>query len=65
MTDQEKPKLQLSGNDGNAFMILGNARKAAYSFGWDANKIKAFMDGAQSGDYNHLLQTCMKHFDVK
>lgn len=59
-----KPKLELVGHDGNAFVILGRAIKALRREGME-DKIKEFEKEATSGDYNHLLQTCMKYFDVE
>ena len=56
-------KLTLVGEDGNAFMILGRARAALRRARrmdlWDA-----FNKEATSGDYNNLLATCMRYFDV-
>lgn len=56
-------KLTLVGEDGNAFMILGRARAALRRARrmdlWDA-----FNKEATSGDYNKLLATCMRYFDV-
>lgn len=54
-----KPKLQLSGMDGNAFGILGRWRDAARKAGWSAEEIEAVMTEAMSGDYDHLLATIM------
>lgn len=61
----EKPVLKIIGSDGNAFAILGAARKAAMRAGWDAAQIEAFMTEAKSGDYDYLLQTCMEYFEVR
>lgn len=58
----EKPVLVLTGVDGNAFSILGQARKVARANNMDW---KPIMDEVLSGDYDHLLQTMMKWFDVK
>ena len=60
----EKPKLKIIGEDGNAFFILGHAQRAAKKAHWSEEKIKEFMDEARSGDYDHLLQTCVEYFDV-
>ncbi len=60
-----KPILKLVGRDGNAFVILGNAVKVAKRSGWDKVQIDTFLAEAESGDYDHLLQTCMKYFDVE
>ena len=60
----KKPVVKLSGQDGNAFYILGACQRAAKKAGWDAEKIKSVMDEMRGGDYNNLLATAMKHFDV-
>lgn len=59
-----KPTLELIGEDGNAFFILGKASKVAKKAGWDEEKLDEFKKEAMSGDYDHLLQTCMEYFDV-
>jgi hypothetical protein len=57
--------VQLSGEDGNPFFILGKMKRALTR---DADAGEAawlkFRDEATSGDYDHLLQTCMKWVDV-
>jgi hypothetical protein len=60
MTDS-RPELKLVGTDGNAFALLGKAAKVARANGLDA---KAIMDEAMDGDYNHLLRTLHKYFEV-
>ena len=62
---KQKPKLSLVGQDGNAFMILGLAKRAAKKAGWSEQEIKCFINEATGGDYDNLLQTCMKYFDVE
>jgi hypothetical protein len=57
----EKPTLNLSGNDGNAFMVLGLAARVARKNNMDWEAIKT---EAMSGDYDHLLATMMKYFEV-
>jgi hypothetical protein len=59
----DKPKLKLSGEDGNAFFIMGRAASAGKKFGWTTAQIKEVLDEAKEGDYNNLLRTMMKHFD--
>lgn len=56
-----KPELKLLGEDGNAFFILGKAMRVAKRNGMDWETIKA---EATSSDYDHLLATMMKYFDV-
>jgi sugar diacid utilization regulator len=53
--------LDLVGLDGNAFALMGAFRKQARREGWDAKEIEAVMTECQSSDYDHLLQTLMKH----
>lgn len=59
-----KPQLQLVGMDGNAFSILGRARQAWRRSGNDMAEWETIHKEATSGDYNHLLQTMMEHFDT-
>jgi|TARA_R110000822_G_scaffold309563_1_gene439474 hypothetical protein len=65
---QSKPifgvPIRLTGADGNAFAILGACSKEARKNGIEREKINEFMEEAKSGDYDHLLQTCHKYFDV-
>ncbi len=56
--------LKLTGTDGNAFAILGKAQRVLRDAGRNA-EWKTFEAEATSGDYNHLLQTAMKWFDVE
>lgn len=65
MPENTKPKVQLSGRDGNAFGILGACARAAKDAGWPPEKVKAVMDEMKSGNYDHLLQKAMEHFDVR
>jgi len=57
-----KPKLELLGQDGNAFFILGKAQRVAEENDMDWEKIKK---EAMDGNYDHLLQTMMKYFKVE
>lgn len=52
-----------NGYDGNAFNVLGLCQCAARKAHVPAEDIKAFMEEASSGDYDHLLATCQKWFD--
>ncbi|GAA0306618.1 hypothetical protein [Rhodovulum strictum] len=55
----------LTGQDGNAFAILGRCREAARDAGLSDDEIAAFMAEAMAGDYDHLLQTAMRWFDIR
>lgn len=50
-------EVELLGNDGNAFAILGAVKKALRRGGVPSSEIEKFMDEATSGDYNDLLNT--------
>lgn len=56
-------KVQLTGEDGNAFFILGRCQKAARRAGLTKKQVDEFQKEAMSGDYSHLLATCMAYFD--
>ena len=56
--------VELVGQDGNAFAILGNMQRALRRGGVPKEEIDKFMAEAMSGDYDHLLQTCMAWVDV-
>jgi len=59
-----KPILELVGSDGNAMAILGKANRAARQAGWSDERRKQVLKEAKSGDYDHLLQTMFKYFEV-
>lgn len=52
--------VKLTGTDGNAFAVLGTVNKALKRNGVPTAEVDTFMSEAISGDYNHLLRTCMK-----
>ena len=56
--------VQLSGTDGNAFALIGRVQGALRKAGVSAEERAAFTKEATSGDYNHMLATCMKWVDV-
>lgn len=59
----EKPKVKLTGEDGNAFAILGKVKRALRKAGMK-KEASLFMEEATAGDYNHLLRTAMKYVEV-
>lgn len=64
MNKQPKPIVNLIGQDGNAFAILGACTKAGRKAGWSKDQIDAFQSEATSGDYDNVLQTALKYFEV-
>lgn len=57
-------KVQLTGNDGNAFAIMGNVQRALRRAGVPKAELDKYFEESTSGDYNHLLATTMRWVDV-
>jgi hypothetical protein len=57
-------RVELSGQDGNAYAILGRIQIAMRRAGVSTAEISQFADEALASDYNHLLQTCMRWVEV-
>jgi len=55
---------QLTGEDGNAFNILGIVAAALRASGIGSAEIAEFNAEATAGDYDHLIQTCMSWVEV-
>lgn len=52
-------EIDLTGPDGNAFVLIGKAGNLAKQLKLDSNKIQTEM---MNGDYEHLVNTFDKHF---
>ena len=67
MSDVKYPHItvELSGQDGNGFMIVGRVSSALRQAGVPEAERLAFREEAMSGDYDHLLQTAMKTVNVE
>ncbi len=61
---KEKPPVRLTGQNGNAFFILGLCHRAAQKAKWTDEEWQVVRDGMMAGDYDNLLATAMQHFDV-
>ena len=63
MIRKKQPKkeivIDLTGPDGNAFVLMGYARQFARQLGLDSNKI---INEMTSGDYENLLEVFDKNF---
>ena len=57
-------EVQLVGEDGNAFAIMGSVTEALRRADVPQAEIDAFIAEATSGDYDRLLQTCMRWVSV-
>lgn len=61
---KNRPKVNLIGEDGNAFAILGKVSKALKRAGLK-EEAEQYLQEATSGDYNHLLTITMEYVDVE
>lgn len=57
--EQREIVIDLTGPDGNAFMLIGKAGRFAKQLGLDS---KAITDEMMAGDYEHLVKVFDKHF---
>ena len=56
--------VELEGQDGNAFSILGRVIRAMRKAGLSNEEIVQFQDEATSGDYENLLVTVMDWVNI-
>lgn len=57
-------EVDLSEQNGNAYAILGRVARALRGSGISKVEILQFQQEAMRGDYNHLIQTCMRWVTV-
>lgn len=57
--------VELIGQDGNAFFIIGRVRQALRRAGVSKEEVDTFAEEAMSGDYDHVLQTVLTWVDVE
>ena len=57
--------VRLTGENGNAFAVMGAVTRALKSAGVDRDAIKAYTDEAMAGDYDHLLRVTMSTVNVE
>lgn len=55
MAKYDNIEVQLTGEDGNGFLIVGRVSKALRKNGVPDDEISAYRDEAMSGDYAHLI----------
>lgn len=64
-TEGDKPKVKLSGTDGNVFAIIGTMTRALKRAG-QPEKAKEFLDKTKSAhSYDDVLQLCFEYADVE
>jgi hypothetical protein len=57
-------RVQLIGEDGNAFAILGRVTRALRVGGASDKDVASYMREATSGDYRHVLVTTFRWVEV-
>lgn len=60
-----KVTVKLVGEDGNALAIVGRVKRALRDVGISREEIQAFQTEALSGNYDHVLSTCMQWVEVE
>ena len=56
--------VQLTGNDGNAFAIMGSVRSALRRAGATKEQIDEYSNASMSGDYDKLLRVACEWVEV-
>ena len=59
---QSPIEIDLTGPDGNAFVLLGKAKSFAKAIGMNGIEAEALINDMTSVDYEHLLEVFDKHF---
>lgn len=57
--------VELVGQDGNAFYIMGAVSKALRKHGVDKTEIDEYMTESMSGDYDNLIRTALRWVSVE
>lgn len=57
-------EVQLSGEEGNAFMMIGKTRRALKRHGVGDEEIEQFSTEATSGDYDNVINTIGRWVEV-
>jgi len=54
--------IDLTGPDGNAFVLMKYAQNFGKQLGWDRVKVQELINEMMDGDYEHLLQVFDREF---
>lgn len=60
--EKSKIEIDLTGPDGNAFVIIGIAGRIGRQLGKTQNEIDTIRDQMMKGDYEHLLDVMEEHY---
>lgn len=64
MTKYPEIEVQLTGNDGNAFAVMGAVKRALKRAKVSADEISEYTEQSMSGDYDNLLRVAMSWVTV-
>lgn len=64
MTKYPEIEVQLTGQDGNAFAIMGAVSRELRKAGVSKDEINEYTTQSMSGDYDNLLRTAMNWVTV-
>ena len=64
MTKYPEIEVQLTGNDGNAFAVMGAVKRALKRAKVSADEISEYTKQSMSGDYDNLLRVAMSWVTV-
>ena len=64
MENPTKPTVKLTGEDGNAFAIMGTVSRALRKAGLPKEHIDKYMEESTSGDYNNLLVVAHNYANI-
>jgi hypothetical protein len=52
-----KPQMDLSGPEGNVFVLIGTGLGLGKELGWNEEELDTFKDEMMSSDYTHAVET--------
>ena len=55
-------EIDLTGEDGNVFSLIGIGSNLGKQLGWTPNEVKSWQKEMMSGDYEHAINTFDKEF---
>jgi hypothetical protein len=58
----QKIKLDLTGPDGNAMVIMATCKSLARQLGWDQEEIQDLLNKQMNGDYTNVIRLADQHF---
>lgn len=64
MAKYDNIEVELTGEDGNAFAIMGRVSSALRRNGVSKSEIDEYVKESMSGDYDNLLRTAVKWVSV-